>query len=88
MDVTELHQYVSQLREYIVTLERRIEALESQVHPTSEPIQSWKKVIPPRTRDLGNGRRGFTRAGINSLMDGLVGAHRRNPETGEWEKIR
>lgn len=75
MDVNQLHQYVSQLREYIVTLERRIATLE-------------EKGSPPHTRDLGNGRRGFTRAGINSFMDGLVGTHRKNPETGDWEKIR
>ena len=59
MDVNELHQYVSQLREYIVTLERRIATLEKQVNP-------------PETVDLGNGRRGFTRHGINKLLDGMV----------------
>ena len=75
MDVRELHQYVSQLREYITTLERRITSLE-------------KKVNPPHTRDLGNGRRGFTQHGMNSFMDGLVCVHRKNSETGEWEKIR
>lgn len=75
MDVRELHQYISQLREYITTLERRIASLE-------------KKVNPPHTRDLGNGRRGFTWHGANALMDDLVGVHRKNPETGEWEKLR
>ena len=64
MDVNELHQYVSQLREYIVTLERRIAILEKQVNP-------------PETVDLGNGRRGFTRHGVNKLLDGLVEESRR-----------
>jgi len=56
MDVNELHQYVSQLRDYIVTLERRITTLEKQVNP-------------PETVDLGNGRRTFTRHGVNKLFD-------------------
>lgn len=75
MDVRELHQYILQLREYIATLERRIASLE-------------KKVNPPHTRDLGNGRRGLTWHGANALMDDLVGVHQKNPQTGEWEKIR
>jgi hypothetical protein len=58
MDVNELHQYVSQLREYIVTLERRIATLEKQVNP-------------PETVDIGNGRRSFTRHGINKLLDNM-----------------
>tara|TARA_Y100001938_G_scaffold139139_1_gene205567 strand:+ start:504 stop:716 length:213 start_codon:yes stop_codon:yes gene_type:complete len=58
MDVNELHQYVSQLREYIVALERRIATLEKQVNP-------------PLTMDLGNGRRTFTRAGVNKLLDNM-----------------
>lgn len=69
MDVNKLHQYASQhidnlyqyatqLREYIVTLERRIATLEKQVNP-------------PETVDLGNGRRGFTRHGVNKLFDRL-----------------
>jgi len=74
MDVKELHQYVSQLREYIVTLERRIATLEKQVNP-------------PLTMDLGNGRRTFTRAGVNNLLDGMVGRHRKDPVTGEWHKV-
>lgn len=73
MDVRELHQYVSELRDYIVTLERRIASLE-------------EKANPPETVDLGNGRTGFTRHGMNSFMDGLVGKHRKNPKTGKWEK--
>ena len=56
MDINELHQYVSQLRDYIVTLERRITTLEKQVNP-------------PETVDLGNGRRTFTRHGVNKLLD-------------------
>ena len=75
MDVNKLHQYASQhvenlyqyvkhLREYIVTLERRIATLEKQVNP-------------PETVDLGNGRRGFTRHGINKLLDGMVEESRR-----------
>ena len=74
MDVNELHQYVSQLREYIVALERRIATLEKQVNP-------------PLTMDLGNGRRTFTRAGVNNLLDGMVGRHRKDPVTGEWHKV-
>ena len=58
MEVRELHQYVSQLREYIVTLERRIEQLEEEANP-------------PETVDLGNGRRVFTRHGVNKLFDRL-----------------
>jgi hypothetical protein len=73
MDVSELHQYVSQLRDYIVTIERRIETLEKQVNP-------------PKTVNLGNGRIGLTQHGMNSFFDGLVGRHRKNTKTGEWEK--
>lgn len=74
MEVRELHQYVSQLREYIVTLERRIKQLEQQVNP-------------PETVDLGNGRSTFTSHGVRKLLDGMVGVHRKNPITKEWEKI-
>ena len=74
MDVNELHQYVSQLREYIVALERRITTLEKQVNP-------------PLTMDLGNGRTTFTRAGVNKLLDGMRGRHRKDPVTGEWHKV-
>jgi len=73
MDVSELHQYVSQLRDYIVTLERRIETLEKQVNP-------------PKTVDLGNGRIGLTHHGVESMLQGLVGRHRKNTKTGKWEK--
>ncbi len=74
MEVSELHQYVSQLREYIATLERRIKQLEQQVNP-------------PETVDLGNGRSTFTRHGVRKMLDGMIGRHRKNPITGEWEKI-
>ena len=36
-------------------------------------VQVEQKVTPPETRDLGNGRRGFTRQGINNMLDGMVG---------------
>ena len=74
MEVSELHQYVSKLREYIVTLERRIKQLEQQVNP-------------PETVNLGDGRSTFTNHGIRKMLDGMIGRHRKNPVTGEWEKI-
>ena len=55
-----MYEYITKLRDYIVTLEKRISVLE-------------QKVTPPETRDLGNGRRGFTRQGINNMLDGMVG---------------
>ena len=54
----ELYEYVAKLRDYIMTLERRIESLEKQVNL-------------PETVDLGNGRRTFTRHGINKLLDNM-----------------
>ena len=60
MNNQEMYEYITKLRNYIVTLEKRISVLE-------------QKVTPPETRDLGNGRRGFTRQGINNMLDGMVG---------------
>ena len=60
MNNQEMYEYITKLRNYIVTLEKRISVLE-------------QKVNPPETRDLGNGRRGFTRQGINNMLDGMVG---------------
>lgn len=60
MNNQEMYEYITKLRDYIVTLEKRISVLE-------------QKVTPPETRDLGNGRRGFTRQGINNILDGMVG---------------
>ncbi len=60
MNNQEMYEYITKLRNYIVTLEKRIGVLE-------------QKVTPPETRDLGNGRRGFTRQGINNMLDGMVG---------------
>jgi hypothetical protein len=60
MNNQEMYEYITKLRDYIVTLEKRISVLE-------------QKVTPPETRDLGNGRRGFTRQGINNMLDGMVG---------------
>ena len=60
MNNQEMYEYITKLRDYIVTLEKRISVLEQQVNP-------------PETRDLGNGRRGFTRQGINNMLDGMVG---------------
>lgn len=60
MNNQEMYEYITKLRNYIVTLEKRVNVLE-------------QKVNPPETRDLGNGRRGFTRQGINNLLDGMVG---------------
>ena len=54
----EPYEYVAKLRDYIMTLERRIESLEKQVNL-------------PETVDLGNGRRTFTRHGINKLLDNM-----------------
>tara|TARA_B100000900_G_C20216568_1_gene568064 strand:- start:369 stop:593 length:225 start_codon:yes stop_codon:yes gene_type:complete len=70
----ELYKYVSELRDYIMTLERRIKQLEQQVNP-------------PETVNLGNGRSTFTRHGVNKLLDGMIGRHRKDPVTGEWKKV-
>ena len=75
MNNQELYQHVLELRKYIEALEQRIKVLE-------------KKVDPPHTKDMGNGRRAFTGHGVRSIMDSLVGVHKKDPVTGEWKKIR
>ena len=60
MNNQEIYEYITKLRNYIVILEKRISVLE-------------QKVDPPETYDQGNGRRGFTRQGINNILDGMVG---------------
>ena len=75
MNNRELYQHVLELIKYIETLEQRIKILE-------------KKVDPPHTKDMGNVRRAFTGHGVRSMMDDLVGIHKKDPVTGEWKKIR
>lgn len=70
----ELYEYILEMREYIVKLETRIAKLE-------------EKVNPPLSRDLGNGRRGLTQHGMNSLFDSLQGTWKKD-ENGEWKKVR
>lgn len=70
----ELYDYILEMREYIVKLEQRIAKLED-------------KVNPPHYRNLGNGRMGMTKAGMDSFMDGLVGVHKKDKD-GNWKKVR
>jgi len=70
----ELYDYILEMREYIVKLEQRIAKLEH-------------KVDPPHYRDLGNGRMGLTRAGSDSIFDGLLGTWKKD-ENGEYKKVQ
>lgn len=70
----ELYDYILEMREYIVKLEQRIAKLED-------------KVNPPHYRNLGGGRMGMTKAGMDSFMEGLVGVHKKDKD-GNWKKVR
>ena len=59
-----LYQYIIELRDYIEILEGRIAILEN-------------KVNPPKTVDIGGGKRTFTRHGIQSLFDDMYEDSRR-----------
>ena len=63
-----MYNYIVSLREYIVSLEKRIANLESKLEP--EPMT---RAIP------GTGKRTFTKAGIESLIEGLHGQRIRPP---------
>ena len=56
MDV--IYNYCTALREYAINLEERIAELEN-------------KVNPPKTVDIGGGKRTFTRHGIQSIFDNV-----------------
>ena len=60
MNNQEMYEYIVKLSNYIETLEQRIKVLE-------------QKMDPPETYDMGNGRKGITRKGINGILDGMVG---------------
>lgn len=58
-DINEkLYQYIIELRDYIEILESRIAILEN-------------KTSPPKTVDIGGGKRSFTGHGIQSLFDDM-----------------
>ena len=55
-----MYDYIVSLREYIISLEKRIAILEAKLEP--EPMT---RAIP------GTRKRTFTKAGIESLIEGL-----------------
>tara|TARA_B100001778_G_C18209731_1_gene459467 strand:+ start:184 stop:414 length:231 start_codon:yes stop_codon:yes gene_type:complete len=60
MKQQEMYDYIVSLREYIISLEKRIAILEAKLEP--EPMT---RAIP------GTRKRTFTKAGIESLIEGL-----------------
>ena len=59
-----LYQFIIELRDYTEILESRIAILEN-------------KKNPPKTVDIGGGKRSFTRHGIDSLFDDMYEDSRR-----------
>lgn len=68
MKQQEMYDYIVSLREYMVSLEKRIAILEAKLEP--EPMT---RAIP------GTRKRTFTKAGIESLIEGLHGQRIRPP---------
>jgi hypothetical protein len=68
MKQQEMYDYIVSLREYMVSLEKRIAILEAKLEP--EPMT---RAIP------GTRKRTFTKAGIESLIEGLHGRRIRPP---------